>query len=97
MTPKGNDQVEAARTAGLGAISLLDGEAGNFAIWVNASFIRSRAVSAFNAVPKRTNEGPGTSNPNGPVHLTGVSIDFVSPNSIVTEITGYDETRRGPT
>ena len=47
--------------------------------------------SAFNTVPKRTNED-GTSNPNGPVHLTGVSIDFVSPNSIVTEITGYDET-----
>ncbi|MGB7015468.1 MAG: hypothetical protein WBD69_05885 [Candidatus Cybelea sp.] len=91
MSPKGNDQVEAARTAGLGAISLLDGEAGNFAIWVNASFIRSRAVSAFNTVPKRTNED-GTSNPTGPVHLTGVSIDFVSPNSIVTEITGYDET-----
>ena len=55
------------------------------------SFIRSRAVSAFNTVPKRTNED-GTSNPNGPVHLTGVSIDFVSPNSIVTKITGYDET-----
>ena len=91
MSQKGNAQVETARTAGLSTISLLEGEVGNFAIWVNSSFIRGRAVSAFNAQPNRTNED-GTSNPNGPVHLTGVSVDFVSPNSIVTEISGYDET-----
>lgn len=91
MSAKGSGQVEAARSAGLDAIDLLGETKDDFAIWINASFIRSRAAGAWDAQPKRTDED-GTPDPSGPVHLTGMSVNFVSPNSIVTDISGYDET-----
>lgn len=63
---------------------------GNFGVYVNAGLIRGLAQEAFNAAPKRlyANGFPG---PDGPIHLTGLSVGFEGPNIVKTFITGYDE------
>ncbi len=47
-------------------------------------------MEGWNAAPKRLN-GDSDPDPNGPVHLTGFSVRFESPNRIVTRVEGFDE------
>jgi hypothetical protein len=70
---------------------------GAFGIYIAAALIRNLAQAAFDATPKRL-DGSGAPSPDGPIHLTGLLIDFVehdvnkSDNStIVTYLNGYDE------
>ena len=85
----GTTDVEAARDAVLQVTNIL--ENGIFAIWINASFVRSGAAAAFANQPKRLNED-GSPNDGGPIHLTGMNLDFVAPNQILTTVNGYDST-----
>jgi hypothetical protein len=60
------------------------------AIFINSALIHRQALEDWNAVPKRRN-GDGAPDPNGPVHLTGFSVSFESPNKVVTRVEGFDE------
>jgi hypothetical protein len=58
-----------ARSKGLASIDLLQaGE--NFAIFVNASYIRRSASATWDQMPKRLGDD-NKPNPDGPIHLTG--------------------------
>jgi hypothetical protein len=63
---------------------------GNFGLFLNSGLIRRLADEAFQSAPKRLNANGGP-DPFGPIHLTGLSVGFKSPDAIVTTITGYDE------
>jgi len=63
---------------------------GNFGLYINAGLIRRLAQEAFEAAPKRLSSS-GIPSSDGPIHLTGLSVGFKSPNTIKTFITGYDE------
>ncbi|MFL6646774.1 MAG: hypothetical protein ACJ8KO_02325, partial [Sulfurifustaceae bacterium] len=59
-------------------------------LFVNSSLIRRLAHDAFQKAPKRFGAS-GYPDPNGPLHLTGLSLVFKAPNIIETYISGYDE------
>jgi len=42
-------------------------------------------------MPTKSFDGDGTPNPDGPVHITGMSLELRYPNQIVTTIDGFDE------
>jgi hypothetical protein len=63
---------------------------GNFGLFLNSSLIGRLAQKAFQNAPKQLS-GNGAPSPFGPIHLTGLSIEFKSPHTIVTRISGYDE------
>lgn len=65
-------------------------DGGSFGVYVSAGLIRRLAQAAFEAAPKRlyANGFPGA---DGPIHLTGLSVHFESPNIVKTVITGYDD------
>jgi hypothetical protein len=62
----------------------------NFGVYINASLIRRLANSAFQDAPKTLADN-GIPDPNGPLHLTSLTVSFQPPNSILTHITGYDD------
>ena len=63
---------------------------GDFGVFVNSSLIRSLAQKAFDAAPKTLDE-TGAASASGPIHLTGLSVQFPGPNVVQTIIGGYDE------
>jgi hypothetical protein len=63
---------------------------GNFGVYVNAALIRRLAEDAFNGSPKRLS-ATGYPSASGPIHLTGLSVVFKSPNVVQTVIAGYDD------
>jgi hypothetical protein len=65
-------------------------QGGNFGVYVSAGLVRRLAQNAFNAAPKRLYAN-GFAGPDGPIHLTGLSVAFQAPNVVKTIITGYDE------
>ncbi len=80
---------EAARNRGNLRLALLqNGE--TFGVFINASLIRGYIINGWNMSAKRLN-GDGQPDPNGPVHLTGLSISFESPDRIVGVVDGFDE------
>jgi hypothetical protein len=89
LRPSVSEADNQARGRGLDRLNILHaGE--TLAFFINAGLIRRQAIDGWNAAPKRR-DGSGNPDPNGPVHLTGFSVDFQSPNRIVTRITGFDE------
>ncbi|MCU1239980.1 MAG: hypothetical protein JWO71_706 [Candidatus Acidoferrum typicum] len=70
---------------------------GGFGIYIGAGLIRNLAQAALDAT--RTLDGDGAPSNDGPIHLTGLSVDFIEHdvtkttlnNIIKTYITGYDE------
>ena len=58
--------------------------------FINSALIRRQALDGWNAAPKRLN-GSGAPDPDGPIHLTGFSVSFESPNRVVTRVDGFDE------
>ena len=78
-----------ARDRGLQRIDILrSGE--NFAVFINSAFIRRSGQETWNNMDRRL-DGNGNADSGGPVHLTGFSVSFQSPNRIVTIIDGFDE------
>jgi hypothetical protein len=63
---------------------------GNFGLYFNAGLIRRLAQEAFVDAPK-TLGADGRANPNGPIHLTGLSVGFKAPNIIETYVSGFDD------
>lgn len=78
-----------ARDRGLQRINVL-GAGESLTFFINAAMIRRQANDAWNAQPKRLN-GEGRPDPDGPIHLTGFSLQFQSPNRVVTRVDGFDE------
>jgi hypothetical protein len=79
----------AARDRGLQRVNILQGVE-NFAVFINASLIRRNAQAAWESTAKRL-DGNGRPDPDGPVHLTGMSLTFRSPDQVIVNVDGYDE------
>jgi hypothetical protein len=89
IRPVGGADDDAARNAGLQSLDLLrSGE--NYAAFINATLIRGQAADAFADQPKRL-DGDGRPDPHGPVHLTGLRLDFRAPHIVLTTVDGFDE------
>lgn len=78
-----------ARDRGLQAINILK-ESENFAIFINASYVKVEANRAWQQMPKVLNKDMKPDN-GGPIHLTSLSVTFQSPNTIITRLSGFDE------
>ena len=65
-------------------------DGGFFGIYVSSELIRYLARKAFEEAPK-TLDASGAPSSDGPLHLTGLSVDFQPPQTILTKISGYDE------
>jgi hypothetical protein len=79
-----------ARDRGIAVFNMLgDGE--QFAMFINAAFVKRTANTAWDTAPKRTDH-EGNAQEDGSVHLTGFDVEFVRPDRIVTTISGFDET-----
>jgi hypothetical protein len=77
------------RDLGLESLRLLQsGE--NYAAFINGTLIKARAQDDFAKRPKRL-DGDGNASDDGPVHLTGLNVDFQPPNCVITTIDGFDE------
>jgi len=84
-----SDQDNQARNRGLERLNVISaGETLTF--FINSALIRRQALDGWNVAPKRLNDG-GAPDINGPIHLTGFSVSFESPNRVVTRIDGFDE------
>lgn len=89
LRPSTSTSDSEARARGLDRIDILrSGE--NFAFFENASLIRRSARDTWDNMPKRLN-GDGQPDTDGPIHLTGLSISFRSPDRILTIVDGFDE------
>ncbi len=89
LRPFVNDQDNQARNRGLQRLNII-GAGETLAFFINSALIRRQALDGWNAAPKRLN-GDGDPDSNGPIHLTGFSLSFESPNRVVTRIDGFDE------
>jgi hypothetical protein len=89
LRPAVNEQDNQARNRGLERLNII-GAGERLAFFLNSALIRRQALDAWNTAPKRRN-GDGAPDPSGPVHLTGFSVRFESPNRVVTRIDGFDE------
>jgi hypothetical protein len=93
LQPAVNDQDKEARDRGAERLDIIHSgapELETLAFFINSALIRRRAFDSWNATPKRRN-GDGAPDPNGPIHLTALSVDFETPNKVVTRINGFDE------
>jgi hypothetical protein len=70
---------------------------GLFGIYIGAGLVRNLAQAAFDSMPHRL-DGGGAPTPDGPIHVTSLSVDFVESDvsstanhTVKTYITGYDE------
>jgi hypothetical protein len=89
LRPFVNDQDNQARNRGLERLNII-GAGETLTFFINSALIRRQALDGWNAAPKRLN-GSGAPDPNGPIHLTGFSVSFESPNRVVTRVDGFDE------
>lgn len=90
LRPSGSEAANQARQRGLDHVNILQPSGENFAVFVNASYIRGAANDAWDQAPKRLN-GDGNPDTGGPIHLTGFEVDFQGPDKIITRIKGFDE------
>lgn len=89
MLPSGNAEVSAARDRGLSRLNLLNANE-TFAFFLNSAYVRRMFQNEWAARPK-TLDGGGRPDTSGPIHLTGATIGFHSPDRIVVTVDGYDE------
>ena len=82
-------RVSSRRQRGLERLSLLDPGEG-FGFLLRTSLIKAQAARSFELAPKRYS-GNGAPSSIGPIHLTGLSVEFREPDTIVTRLTGYDD------
>ncbi len=89
LRPLPSEADSQARDQGLERLGVIrSGE--SLAVFINSALIRRSAQENWNATPKRL-DGNGRPDSNGPIHLTGMSISFQSPNRVVTRVSGFDE------
>ncbi len=87
--PSPSEDDSQARVRGLERLGVIrSGE--SLAVFINSALIRRSAQDNWNATPKRL-DGNGRPDPDGPVHLTGMSISFQGPDRVVTRVSGFDE------
>jgi hypothetical protein len=89
LRPAGSDQANGARARGAERIAMLQPNE-RFAVFVSVAYVKAVANDAYNKSPKRTDH-EGNAKPDGPVHLTGFTVDPKFPDKIITTITGFDE------
>lgn len=94
MSPYLSGQESINRDLGMQSLRLLqrneqNGEPETYAAFINASYIKLRAYEKFAYQPKRL-DGDGNPSKTGPVHLTGMQIDFNAPDQVVTTVNGFD-------
>jgi hypothetical protein len=89
LRPFVNNQDNQARDRGIQRLNVI-GAGEMLTFFINSALVRRGALDGFNVAPKRLN-GDGGPDPNGPIHLTGFSLSFESPNRVVTRIDGFDE------
>lgn len=89
MLPTGTAEVSEARDRGLARLALMNANE-TVAFFINSAYIRRMFQNEWAARPKRL-DGSGRPDANGPVHLTGASIRFESPDRVIVKIEGYDE------
>jgi hypothetical protein len=87
--PATSDRDREARLLGLQRIDLLE-ETESLGIFVNASFIRRIVADEFECQPKRYS-GSGRPDRDGPIHITGHTVEFTAPDRVTLQIRGYDE------
>ncbi|MGH9194193.1 MAG: hypothetical protein ACRD1T_00455 [Acidimicrobiia bacterium] len=82
------DQVADARDEGMRRLALLHADE-TFGSFLNSQIIRYLThFIAWVPLPKRINAS-GHPDPNGSIHLTGMTIEFISPNQVVTRVSGF--------
>lgn len=92
LRPAGEPGDDAARAEGLAGLSLLrEGE--SFAARVSAELIRRSVQIAWFQAPQRIDDA-GRSQPDGPIHLTGMEVVLRAPDRIVTVLGGRDPRHR---
>jgi hypothetical protein len=88
LRPAGEPGDDLARGRGLDALSLLRaGE--SFAAHVSAGLIQRSAQIAWLQAPQRIDDA-GHPRPDGPLHLTGFTVELQAPDRIVTVLSGND-------
>jgi len=78
-----------ARDRGLAALNLLD-PGTNFGFFINAILLEQQALRAFSIAPKQVASN-GAPSAFGPIHLTGLSVEFQGPDRVRTLINGFDD------
>lgn len=89
LRPFVNYQDNQARDRGLQRLQVI-GAGEQMAFFINSALVRRKALDGWNAAQKRLN-GDGAPDPTGPVHLTGFSLSFESPNQVIARVDGFDE------
>ena len=89
--PAASEQANEARARGAQRIEMLRADE-QFAVFVSVGFVKAVANDAFDKAPKRTDQ-KGNPKPDGPVHLTGFSVQLQFPDRLITTINGFDESR----
>lgn len=90
LRPAVNAQDGQARERGLERLNIL-GKGETLTFFVNAAQVRRQASEVWDRFPKCLSGDGNTPDPNGPIHLTSFSVNFESPNRVVTRIKGFDE------
>jgi hypothetical protein len=85
-----SDAADAARKAGLQVIDVLGPGGGKFAVWINATYVRRTVFDGWTKSPQVL-DGDGKPDPDGPLHIGEPTVEFRSPNKIITRVPGYDE------
>ena len=88
--PSGSAEADAARNRGLSAVSILQG-GHPLAFFFSKTLLRAKLQQAFNDMPGHRFDTHGHPDPDGPIHLTGISLQLVPPRTVKTFIDGFDE------
>jgi hypothetical protein len=78
-----------ARRRGLERLDLIEGTEG-FGFLLRTSLISFQAARSFELAPKQLS-GNGAPSSIGPIHLTGLAVEFVPPDTVITRVHGYDD------
>jgi hypothetical protein len=88
VSPQRSDAERAARLARLRTLDLvLNAPLELVSFLVRAAFLRHQAALAFAAAPKRY-DNDGNPDPDGPVELLSIAVDFPRGNQVVTTVRG---------
>jgi len=83
-------EAEAARIRALQELRIVDGGL-RIAFLYTQPFLSRMLGKVFDSMPTKSFDEDGTPNPDGAVHITGISLELRYPNQIVTIIDGLDE------
>jgi hypothetical protein len=84
------DWLDEARDEGRRRLSLM-AEAETFGCLVNRAFIERLIHHQWDSTPKVWNSSATEAAPDGPLHLTGLTMRFLAPDRVETRVAGYHE------